>query len=160
MKIERNKVAFIHYRLADEAGTVVEDTFDGAPVALLMGHGNVMRGLETALKGHEVNDEFDVHLSVENAYGPRREDQQQRVSKKYFNQPKRLKPGEQRVIQTEQGRRTVTILKVGNKMVDVDLNHPLAGQALHFFVKVLEVREATNTELAHGHAHADGHDHH
>ena len=62
-------------------------------------------------------------------------------------------------LRTEQGPRLVTIVKVGGKVVDVDTNHPLAGQTLNFSVRITDVREATEQEIAHRHAHADGHDH-
>ena len=93
-------------------------------------------------------------------YGLRKDDQIQRLSKKYFADAKRLKPGMQTVVQTKEGQRPVTVHKVGGKVIDVDLNHPLAGQRLHFRLNIEDVREATSAELAHGHAHADGHDHH
>ena len=160
MEIGKDKVALFTYRLSNDAGEVLEDELDGTPVALLHGHGNVIRGLEQALAGHEAGEELEVVVEPEDAYGPRMDDQVQRLSKKYFAQPKRLKPGMQTTLSTKDGHRTVTVLKVGGKVVDVDLNHPLAGERLHFLVKITEVRDATPSELAHGHAHADGHDHH
>jgi FKBP-type peptidyl-prolyl cis-trans isomerase SlyD len=60
------------------------------------------------------------------------------------------------VIPTKQGQRMVTVQKVGMSVVDVDLNHPMAGKTLHFAVDVVDVREATEEERAHGHAHGDG----
>jgi FKBP-type peptidyl-prolyl cis-trans isomerase 2 len=50
----------------------------------------------------------------------------------------------------------VTIQKVGMSVVDVDLNHPMAGKDLHFDVEIVEVREASAEELEHGHVHGDG----
>jgi FKBP-type peptidyl-prolyl cis-trans isomerase SlyD len=50
----------------------------------------------------------------------------------------------------------VTIEKVGMSVVDVDLNHPMAGKDLHFEVEIVEVREASAVELEHGHVHGDG----
>ena len=51
-------------------------------------------------------------------------------------------------------------LKIGSSVVDVDLNHPLAGKTLTFDVEIVDVRDATAEELAHGHAHgAAGHGH-
>ena len=63
-------------------------------------------------------------------------------------------------VQTGQGARQVTVLKVGKFNVDVDTNHPLAGRALTFAIEVLEVRTASEEEIAHGHAHGDGGHHH
>jgi FKBP-type peptidyl-prolyl cis-trans isomerase SlyD len=64
------------------------------------------------------------------------------------------------LVQTEQGPRQVTILKVGKFMATIDTNHPYAGKHLDFDLKVVEVRAATEEEIAHGHAHgAGGHQH-
>ena len=63
-------------------------------------------------------------------------------------------------VQTEHGARQVTVLKVGKFNVDVDSNHPLAGRTLSFDIEVLEVRAASDEEMAHGHAHGAGGHHH
>jgi FKBP-type peptidyl-prolyl cis-trans isomerase SlyD len=56
--------------------------------------------------------------------------------------------------------RLVIVTEVYPTTVKVDANHPLAGQTLHFEVKVVEVREPTAEELAHGHVHGPGGHHH
>jgi FKBP-type peptidyl-prolyl cis-trans isomerase SlyD len=83
------------------------------------------------------------------------------VPKKYFRDPDHLKPGMLTVLSVSGGgQRQVTVQKVGSSVVDVDLNHPLAGKTLTFDVEIVDVRDATPEELAHGHAHgADGHGH-
>ena len=63
-------------------------------------------------------------------------------------------------VQTEQGERQVTVVKVGRFMVDVDTNHPLAGKTLNFDVEIVSVRAATQDEISHRHAHGDGGHHH
>ena len=70
------------------------------------------------------------------------------------------RPGQILGFQTERGPVQVTVLKVGRFNIDVDANHPLAGQSLTFDVEVTGVRDATQEELSHGHAHGPGgHDH-
>lgn len=64
------------------------------------------------------------------------------------------------VLQTNFGPRAVTVQKVGMSVVDVDLNHPMAGKDLHFDVEIIEVREATQEERDHGHVHGEGGHHH
>jgi FKBP-type peptidyl-prolyl cis-trans isomerase SlyD len=160
MNIEKNSVVLIHYRLSNDAKEVLEDAMTGEPIALLHGHGNIIPGLETALLGRAAGDEFEVIVEPVDGYGVRKDDQIQRLSKKYFVDAKRLKPGMQTVVQTKDGQRAVTVHKVGGKVIDVDLNHPLAGQRLHFLLNIVAVREATASELAHGHAHAEGQEHH
>ncbi|NKB96955.1 MAG: peptidylprolyl isomerase [Pseudomonadales bacterium] len=160
MEIKKNSVAMIQYQLRNEAGELLEDAYENDPVALLQGQGNVIRGLDRALLGHSAGDEFEVSVPPEDAYGLRQDDQIQRVSKKYFANAKKLRPGMQTSLRTENGTRLVTVVKVGGKVIDVDTNHPLAGQGLSFKVRITEVRDATPQELSHRHAHADGHDHH
>jgi len=64
------------------------------------------------------------------------------------------------VLNTNFGPRAVTIQKVGMSVVDVDLNHPMAGKDLHFDIEVVDVREASPEEIEHGHVHGDGgHEH-
>ena len=101
-------------------------------------------------------DRFEVSVRPEEAYGLRRDGWTQRVSKKYLQGPKRLAPGMQVSLGTERGLRTVTVLKVGSKVADIDLNHPLAGVTLHFDVEIVEVRDADQEEIAHGHVHGPG----
>ena len=79
----------------------------------------------------------------------------QRIPKKHFGNTK-LAPGMQVVLQTNFGPRAVTVEKVGHSVVDVDLNHPMAGKDLHFDVEIVEVREASAEEIEHGHVHGDG----
>lgn len=157
---ERNRVVRFHYQISDESGTALESSRDGEPALALLGHGNLMRGLEDAMLGRRTGERFSVTLLPAQAFGPRREDFSQRVSKKHFSKGTRFQPGVRLRLQTDQGARTVTVTKVGNKFVDVDLNHPLAGQTVVFDVELLEVREATAEERAHGHAHGAGGHHH
>jgi FKBP-type peptidyl-prolyl cis-trans isomerase SlyD len=160
MEIKKNSVAMMQYQLRNEAGELLENAYENDPVAVLQGQGNVIRGLDSALLGHSAGDQFDVSVRPEDGYGLRQDDQIQRVSKKYFAKAKKLKPGMQTSLRTEEGTRLVTVVKIGGKVIDVDTNHPLAGQTLDFKVRITEVRDATPQEIAHRHAHADGHDHH
>lgn len=158
MKIEANKVVSFHYTVADGGAAPLESSRDrGEPLAILIGHGNIIPGLETALMGRETGDRFEVSVAPAEAYGERREDFVQRVPKKYFRDPSHLKPGMTTVLSTrEGGQRPVTITKVGSSVIDVDLNHPLAGKTLTFDVEVVDVRDATPEEIAHRHAHGAG----
>ena len=113
MKIERDRVVRFHYIIRDESGDAVESTHEGEPLAVLHGRGNVMRGIEDALAGHVAGERYQVTLAPEQAFGPRRDDWTQRVSKKYFQNAARLKPGMQTSLQTQEGVRSVTVIKVG-----------------------------------------------
>ena len=125
----------------------------GEPERILHGRGNVVRGLDNALSGHENGDSFEITVSPEEGYGLRREGWQERIYKKHFPPSARLISGAEVTVNIPAGHRQVTVRKVGAKMVGVDMNHPLAGKPLHFSVEILRVREATMEEISHGHAH-------
>jgi FKBP-type peptidyl-prolyl cis-trans isomerase SlyD len=100
-----------------------------------------------------------VELSADDAFGPRDEALLQSIPKSQF--PPGVKVGGQIEGQDAQGQvRPFTVLKIKGDQVMLDGNHPLAGQALRFSVQVLEVRAASEEEIAHGHVHgAHGHHH-
>jgi FKBP-type peptidyl-prolyl cis-trans isomerase SlyD len=154
MKIEENRVVRFHYTVS-EAGGEVESSRTGEPLAVLFGRGSLIPGLENALSGREAGERFEVEVSMDDGYGPRRPELTQRVPKKHFKGMP-LRVGQTVMMQTDQGPRPITILKVGLSVVDVDLNHPMAGKTLRFDVEIIEVREASAVELDHGHVHGPG----
>jgi FKBP-type peptidyl-prolyl cis-trans isomerase SlyD len=156
MKIENNAVVRFHYSVAEEGQGEIEDSRIGEPIAILVGHRNIIPGLESALIGHEVGDRFEVTVSPEEGYGARHDNATQRLSKKVFPKGAQLLPGAQVMLKTEHGPRMVTVQKVGMTVVDVDLNHPMAGKTLKFDVEIVEVREGSAEEIAHRHVHGEG----
>jgi FKBP-type peptidyl-prolyl cis-trans isomerase SlyD len=155
MKIEKDRVVRFHYTVAEPGQAALETSREGEPLAVLIGHGNIIPGLEAAMEGREAGEAFEVTVAPAEAYGERREGLTQRVPRKHFKNA-RLVPGMQVVLPTEMGPRAMTVLKVGMSVVDVDLNHPMAGKTLEFSVDVDDVREASAEELEHGHVHGDG----
>ena len=159
MKIAKDSVVRFHYTVSEQGQEPIESSKDREPLAILIGHGNIIPGLETAMIDHEANDSFGVDVAAADAYGERRDGLTQRVPKKHFGEQK-LIPGQQVILQTNFGPRAVTIEKIGLSVVDVDLNHPMAGKDLHFDIEIVDVREASAEELEHGHVHGDGGHHH
>ena len=162
MKIEANKVVSFHYSVNDGGDAPVDSSRErGEPLTVLIGQGNIIPGLEGALLGHVIGDRFEISVAPGDAYGERRAGFTQRVPKKYFEDGDKLRPGMSAVLQTrESGARMVVVQKIGSSVIDVDLNHPLAGKTLVFDVEVTDIRDATPEEIAHRHAHgAGGHEH-
>ncbi|MNK50428.1 FKBP-type peptidyl-prolyl cis-trans isomerase SlyD [compost metagenome] len=155
MKIEKDSVVRFHYTVSEQGQEPIESSRDRDPLAILIGHGNIIPGLENAMMDKEAGASFEVDVKAADAYGERREGLTQRVPKKHFGTT-RLVPGQQVVLQTNFGPRAVTVEKVGMSVVDVDLNHPMAGKDLHFAVEIVDVRAAAAEELEHGHVHGDG----
>jgi FKBP-type peptidyl-prolyl cis-trans isomerase SlyD len=155
MKIEKDRVVRFHYTVSEVGQEPLETSKDRDPIAILIGHGNIIPGLEAAMQDKAAGETFAVDVAAAEAYGERREGMGQRIPKKHFGNT-RLAPGMQVVLQTNFGPRAVTVEKVGHSVVDVDLNHPMAGKDLHFDVEIVEVREASAEEIEHGHVHGDG----
>lgn len=155
MKIANNHVVRFHYSVAEAGQPASESSFGGQPLAILIGHRNIIPGLEAAMVGREKGERFEVAVPCAEAYGERQDGLTQRVPKKHFG-GQRLLPGMQVVLQTNHGPRAVTVMKVGMSVVDVDLNHPMAGKDLHFDIEIVDVREATPEEIEHRHVHGDG----
>lgn len=161
--IAKNKVVSLHYRLSDVNGEL-ENSHGGQPMVYLQGHRNIISGLEKAMLGRKVGDRFTVALPPESAYGEHFPNREQRIPIKHlFGNHKSKNKGRAKLnigqvvsVQTDQGPRQVTIMKVGRNVVDVDTNHPYAGRTLTFDIEVVALRDATSEEIAHRHVHGDG----
>ena len=160
MQIAKDRVVRFHYQLKENDGTLIENSNDSDPVAYLHGHGNIISGLERELEGAEVGQSLTVTVAPEDGYGLRNEEAVQRIPIKHLHEQKNLKPGMVVHVHTDEGPRQVIVLKAGKFNIDADLNHPLAGKTLVFEVRIDDVREATEEELHHKHAHGvGGHQH-
>jgi len=160
MNISKDSVVSFHYTLKNAQGEQLESSREGDALTYLHGSGNIIKGLEKAMEGRAAGDSFEVTVSPAEAYGEHQPANIQRVPAKHFPDFKSLKPGQVLGLQTRQGPVQVTVVKVGRFNVDVDANHPLAGQTLTFDVEVTEVRAATDEEMDHGHVHGPGGHHH
>lgn len=161
MRIERDRVVGLEYKLEDDDGKVIDTNQGGEPLYYLHGHGNIVPGLERALEGKEVGASLDVVVEPADGYGEPDPELVFEIPRSEL--PEGLNPQRDMKIQipTPGGRTTrATITKVKLRTVVVDANHELAGQRLHFSVRALSVRKAKPDEIAHGHAHAPGHHHH
>lgn len=150
-------VLTLHYTVRDDAsGEALETSAGREPLTILYGQRGMLAPVQEALAGKSAGDEVTVTVQPERAFGLRRDDSVRRVSKKYFPNPRQLRPGLRTALRTESGSQPVTVVKVGGKVVDVDTNHPYAGLALTFTVEIVGVRSASAEEIDHGHAHGPG----
>ncbi|RMD51490.1 MAG: peptidylprolyl isomerase [Ignavibacteria bacterium] len=160
MQVANDKVVSIHYTLTNKDGNVL-DTSDGRePLAYIQGKQNIIPGLENALAGKDVGDKINVTIPPEEAYGQRQLELIQEIPRAAFGDIEQLEPGMQFQMQSPNGPVIITVTNVEGDKVVVDGNHPLAGESLTFDVEVMDVRDATEEELAHGHVHGpEGHQH-
>ena len=162
LKIDADTVVTFHYALRGEDGELIESSAGKDPVIYMHGHANIVPGLEREMTGKQSGDKFTSNVPPELAYGPHDPNAVQRVPTKHLATKGRIEPGQMVAVNTREGERYARVVKVGHFNVDLDLNHPLAGKALVFDIEVVDVRAATEEEIAHGHAHGPGghgHDH-
>ena len=148
MQIENNKVVRIEYTLRDEQGQVLDTSDGGEPLGYIHGVGNLIPGLEAALDGKAPGEELSVAIPPEQAYGQKDAALVQPIAREMFGEVPELKVGMQFQAQSPAGPRVVTIVGIEGDTVTVDGNHPLAGMTLNFDVKVVDIRDATEEELA------------
>ena len=155
MIVAANKVVKMHYSVLDNNKNTIDNSFDGEPLVFIVGTGFLIPGLENALLGKEAGDTFSVTVEPEQGYGERHDDLMEAVPKSMF-EGMEIEVGMQFRATTDAGDQSVMIIEIQDEDVIVDGNHPLSGITLHFDVEVLEVRDATEEELAHGHVHGEG----
>lgn len=156
MQINKQKVVTIDYVLTNTEGEVIDRSSNGE-FSYLHGAGNIIPGLEVALENKQTGDEVTVTVEPEQAYGVRNDALQQVVSRSMFEEGADIQAGQQFHAETPNGEPLiVTVIEVNGDDVTLDGNHPLASETLNFSVQIIDVRDATEDEISHGHAHGSG----
>ena len=153
MKIEKNTAVTLRLKVVDSKGKLVED--DKEPTVYLHGgYGNTLPKIEEALEGREAGYQTSLMLAAADAFGLRDEDLVRTIPRSQF--PPGVKVGGQLEGQGSDGRKRVfNVAKIKGDTVILDANHPLAGKALRFTLKVIGVRQASDEEIAHQHVHGE-----
>jgi FKBP-type peptidyl-prolyl cis-trans isomerase SlyD len=154
--IKKDSVVTFNYTLKDDAGEVIDSSSPGEPLAYLHGHGNLVAGLERELEGKAAQDKLSVKVAPADGYGEFSRDLVQKVPRRTLKGIAKITVGMRLHAQTAEGPRAVTVTAVTGDMVTLDGNHPLAGKNLNFDIEIVDVREASEEELAHGHVHGPG----
>lgn len=160
MKVADNKVVTIDYTLKDDQDSVIDTSAGHEPLSYIQGAGNLIPGLEKALVGKAPGDSVQVSIPPDEAYGDRDESLVQAIPRSRFERTEEIEVGMQFQTEGQAGAQLVTVVSVDGDDIAVDANHPLAGMTLNFDVKVVDVRDATQEEISHGHVHGPGGHHH
>lgn len=159
----KNKVISVNYNLFrdTEKGEMIESTEGKDPLTFLSGLGQMIPDFENNVASLNVGDAFSFGIKSENAYGTKTDEAIMELPQDIFMQDGKLvdevQPGNMLPLQDQNGGVVPAIVvKVNETTVTMDLNHPLADQDLHFTGTVVEMRDATEEELSHGHVHGEG----
>jgi FKBP-type peptidyl-prolyl cis-trans isomerase SlyD len=169
MTITPNKVVSVNYHLSanknNEPEQLIEQTSTEHPFVFLFGVGQLLPDFEKNLLNKKVGDTFDFKVDAANGYGVADDEMIVHINREAFFvdgkfDDERVRVGEDLAMNDADGNQLMgTVVDINDTHVTMDFNHPLAGHNLHFSGEVLEVRDATPDELAHGHVHGP-HGHH
>lgn len=157
--VENGVVVSIEYTLKNGDGDLL-DKSEGSPLSYLHGASNIVPGLESELTGKKLGDKLHVEIAPADGYGEVQGPGAQPIDRSSFPADAPLHAGMSFMIETEEGPMPLWITEVKDDVVLVDGNHPLAGVTLQFSVEIVELREASEEEIAHGHPHGPGGHHH
>jgi len=159
--IADGKVVSFHYTLTNDDGEVLDSSSGRGPMPYLHGASNIVPGLEKQMTGKAVGATFDAVVPPAEGYGERGGPEPQPVPRSAFPSDMPLDKGTPLQAQSPDGQVMMLFIdRVEGDTVFVDHNHPLAGVTLNFAVEVVEIRDATADEKAHGHPHGPGGHHH
>jgi peptidylprolyl isomerase len=129
----------VHYTGTLDNGEEFDSSRGGDPLTFTLGEGNVIAGFDRAVSGMNVGDEKRVTIAAEDAYGPRREELTLRVPREELPTDLQLYEGAQ--LRMEQGDQAmvVTVRAMDAESVTLDANHALAGEALTFDLRLVEI---------------------
>lgn len=157
--ITEDLVISMHYTLKDKTGNVIDASAD-EPLSYLHGHQNIIPGLEKELTGLKVGDKKQVTVEPGDAYGEYNPTMKTTIGLDQFQAGEKPEVGMIVHFNTENGPLGARILNVTDEGVEIDFNHPLAGETLFFDVTITDIRSASDEEITHGHPHGPGGHHH
>lgn len=137
--IQDGRTISIEYTLKLDDGSTADTNVGEEPLVYQQGSAQILPALEQSLSGLEVGDTKQVTLSPEEGYGPVDSGAYETVNSDLIPEDARH-AGAQLVAQSpDGGRRLVRVHEVKGDEIVLDLNHPLAGQTLHFDIRVLSI---------------------
>ncbi|MCK5453549.1 MAG: peptidylprolyl isomerase [Calditrichia bacterium] len=157
MALEANKVVSISYILKDENGEMVDQAPKEQPFIFLSGQNQILPNLENKISEMVIGSQQKVVLTSEQGYGEYREDAVRQVKRSEFPDKIDLQEGQRFMADLGEGQhRPFFVKSVSENKVTIDFNHPLAGVKLEFDIELLDIRDATDEEIMHGHVHGPG----
>ena len=136
--IEQGTKVTMSFSLALENGELIDSNFDTEPATFVLGDGNLLPGFEIPLQGLKAGDQGEFIISPENAFGQRNPENIQQLGRDNFDQES-LNVGDVFSFQNGEGELPGVVIEVGDNLVRVDFNHPLAGRNIIFKVNNIEV---------------------
>ncbi len=155
MKISKDRVVTIEYKMVDERGEVIDSTDDGTPLSFIQGRADVLPAIEKQLEGLQTGERITFTLDPAEGYGERDESKVQTIPRSQFKADDKLRIGMQFFTRKNGHDLPVTITSTDDNSVTVDGNHPLAGTSINIDLVIVDVRDAIEAELVSGEIQSD-----
>ncbi len=146
------RVIAFNYILKNQQGDILDQSEPNQPLPFLEGKQQIIPALERVISLLSEGDKKQISLTASEAYGEFRQDMIMEVPKEELAHIK-MELGAHLQLQLEKQMQVVKVIKITDTHVTLDGNHPLAGVGLIFDIEIILVRQATEEELQHGHAH-------
>lgn len=160
MAVKQNSVVSMNYVLKDKDGTILDQSRGGQPLVYLHGHSNIIPGLESELANKGKGDKLQVHVTPDKGYGTLDPEKRFAIERRQLGAAK-IEPGMMLQLEDDEGGTMVAhVISVDDEHIQLDGNHPMAGKDLFFDIEIVDVRDATQEEVSHGHVHGPGGHHH
>ncbi len=137
--IQPQSLVTLHYRISLSDGALLISTFESTPTTLQLGKGELLPSLEQMLLGLETGTHTFFDLTPEQAFGPRREELVERVDRKDVPEDVTEIPSIMEFTAPNGARYSGVLTEMDEVSARVDFNHPLAGKAIRFEVKIIGV---------------------
>lgn len=130
----------VHYTGRLDDGSEFDSSRGREPLEFKLGTGQVIAGFDSAVQGLEPGGDVEVRLEADEAYGDRRDELVLRVDRSDLPDTFEPEVGDQLEMRHSSGHTFPgRIVDVDDSAVQIDANHPLAGQALTFRIELVEI---------------------
>jgi peptidylprolyl isomerase len=129
----------VHYSCFSEDGSLVDTTLNGNPIKFTIGKNQIMHSFEEAVIGMREDESKTIKLSMEQAFGPHKEENILVIQRDKLPIQRDFKVGQKLSMTMESQKLVVTIIDVTESTVTLDANHPLSGKNLTFNIKLIKI---------------------
>lgn len=142
MKVKKNSLVCIHYRMCVQGGEEIDSSVEGQPLEFICGRGDVVPGLERELIGMLAGQKKSFTIAPEDAYGIHDPGLVRDLPRAGFPSDRKLEEGQCFSYRSKQGAELrYRVVEVGDDTIVADFNHPLAGKTLKCDVEIVQVFE-------------------
>ena len=145
MKITDGALVSLDVKMYDAQGELLEQS--DVPLQYLHGHEDIFPRIEEALTGKEVGAHLMLQLEPEDAFGDYDADLVMLAPVADLGADVTVGLRVEATGPQGEDQCLFTITDIADGMAVLDGNHPLAGMALRFDIRVVGVRQATEQEL-------------